>query len=273
MIYANDITQWGVNHPWATRDDIEQDLLLSQAICEIANDPLLGSELVIRGGTAFHKLFLQKPYRYSEDLDYVRSSAGGIGQIIRQLVTIGEKLGYKANSNLSKYPKVLWKTVSESGQPIRIKIEINTYERTPAMPLVVKQFGIDTEYYHSNANVTTFQPEELIATKIRALYQRSKGRDLFDIWLALELLKLDPATIVYAFNVYRPEGLTAELAIRNLKRKLEDRKFLNDLYGLAMQREIDLVAEYGIGLVAEIGSLYITAYNSLIFCILKTMFQ
>ena len=60
MIYTNDITQWGVNHPWATRDDIEQDLLLSQAICEIANDPLLGKELVLRGGTAFHKLFLPK---------------------------------------------------------------------------------------------------------------------------------------------------------------------------------------------------------------------
>jgi len=73
MINASDITQWSVNQPWATRDNVEQDLLLSQAICEIANDPLLCNELVIRGGTAFHKLFLQKPYRYSEDLDYVRS--------------------------------------------------------------------------------------------------------------------------------------------------------------------------------------------------------
>ena len=138
MIHANDITRWGVNHPWATRDNIEQDLLLSQAICEIANDQLLGKELVIRGGTAFHKLYLPKAYRYSTDLDYVRSSAGGIGHIIKQLVTIGERLGYKANGNLAKYPKVLWKTASDLGQPIRIKIEINTYERTPAMPLSEK---------------------------------------------------------------------------------------------------------------------------------------
>ena len=145
MIQANDITRRGVNHPWATRDNIEQDLLLSQAICEIANDQLLGNELVIRGGTAFHKLYLPKPYRYSTDLDYVRNSAGGIGQIIKQLVTIGERLGYKANSNLAKYPKVLWKTASDLGQPIRIKIEINTYERTPAMPLSVKIYGVDTE--------------------------------------------------------------------------------------------------------------------------------
>ena len=239
MINASDITQWSVNHPWATRDNIEQDLLLSQAICEIANDPLLGNELVIRGGTAFHKIFLPKPYRYSEDLDYVRSSAGGIGQIISQLVAIGVRLGYKANSSLAKFPKVYWKTISESGQPIRIKIEINTYEKIPAMPHAVRQYGIDTEHCSYRANVTTFQSEELIATKIRALYQRSKGRDLLDIWLALELLKLDPAIIIDAFSAYRPEGFTAVLAVKNLERKLKERNFLDDLYGLAVLREVD----------------------------------
>ncbi|MCL2615483.1 MAG: nucleotidyl transferase AbiEii/AbiGii toxin family protein [Dehalococcoidia bacterium] len=239
MIPASDITGWSVNHPWASRDDIEQDLLLSQAICEIANNQLLGNELILRGGTAFHKLFLPKPYRYSEDLDYVRNSAGGIGQVIKQLIMIGERLGYKANSNLAKFPKVFWKTVSESGQPIRIKIEINTYERTPAMPLALKHHIIEAEYYSSRVNIATFQPEELIATKIRALYQRSKGRDLLDIWLALELLKLEPAIIVDAFKIYRPDGITSALAIKNLERKLEDRKFLDDIYGLAVLRDLD----------------------------------
>ena len=83
MIPINDITKWGVEHPWSTREQVEQDFLLSQALCEIANDQLLGSELILRGGTAFHKLFLPEPLRYSEDLDYVRTSAGGIGDIIR----------------------------------------------------------------------------------------------------------------------------------------------------------------------------------------------
>jgi len=188
MIPASVITKWGVDHPWSTRDQIEQDFLLSQALCEIANDPLLGSELIIRGGTAFHKLFLPKPYRFSEDLDYVRSSAGGIGSIMKQLITIGERLGYKANSNLTKYPKALWKGSSESGQPIRIKIEINTYERTPALPPTTLRYNIESECYSSFSNVRAFQTAEMVATKIRALYQRSKGRDLFDIWLSLKLL-------------------------------------------------------------------------------------
>ena len=50
---------------------------------EIANDGLLGQEIVLRGGTAFHKLFLPEPYRYSEDLDFVRTTTGAIGGIPR----------------------------------------------------------------------------------------------------------------------------------------------------------------------------------------------
>jgi predicted nucleotidyltransferase component of viral defense system len=33
--------------------------------------------------------------------------------------------------------------------------------------------------------VPTFHPAELVATKIRGLYQRKKRRDLFDPWVAL----------------------------------------------------------------------------------------
>lgn len=81
MISANAITAWGTNHGWPTREQVEQDLLLYRAICAIAEDDYLSQELVFRGGTALHKLHLDHPYRYSEDLDYVRSSASGIGPL------------------------------------------------------------------------------------------------------------------------------------------------------------------------------------------------
>ena len=38
---------------------------------------LLGPELAFRGGTCLHKLCLPQPFRYSEDLDYVRTTHGG----------------------------------------------------------------------------------------------------------------------------------------------------------------------------------------------------
>ena len=86
MLSVNDIAAWGRAHPWASADQIEQDLLLSRAICAIADDDYLGQELAFRGGTALHKLHLPAPLRYSEDLDYVRSTGGGIGQLTGALL-------------------------------------------------------------------------------------------------------------------------------------------------------------------------------------------
>jgi len=100
MIPYDMITAWSVAHAWPTREQVEQDLLLSQAICEISNDDPLGKELVIRGGTAFHKMFLPKSYRYSEDLDYVRTTQGGIAEITKRLTEIGKSFGYSVNTRI-----------------------------------------------------------------------------------------------------------------------------------------------------------------------------
>lgn len=202
---------------------------MSRSICAIAADPYLGSELVFRGGTALHKLQLERPWRYSEDLDYIRTSATGIAQLTRALTDLGQALDFEVRTRISEQPKVYWRTTSDDGVPIRIKIEINTHERSPVLPLIQVEHGVNTTWWSGTARVATFEPTELVATKIRALYQRSKGRDLFDLWLALTHLSLNPDDILSAFEPYRPEGLTARIAEANLARKLADPMFLHDL--------------------------------------------
>jgi predicted nucleotidyltransferase component of viral defense system len=229
MIPANAITAWGAERPWPTREQVEQDLLLSRAICAIANDEYLGAELVFRGGTALHKLHLERAYRYSEDLDYVRSSAGGIAPLTQALTRLGTDLGFEVRTRVGEHPKVYWRTIAESGAPLRLKIEVNTHERSPALPLLRHEHRVKSTWWSGAALVSTFQPAELVATKIRALYQRSKGRDLFDLWLALDHLQLDPTDILAAFAPYRPAGLTAARAQENLARKLADATFRHDL--------------------------------------------
>lgn len=238
MIPERIVSEWASEHPWRHVEQVEQDLLLSQGICEIYSDPLLASELVFRGGTAFHKLFLPKPYRYSEDLDFVRRTAGGIGEVMKHLSAIGRNLGYKVNTEMGKYPKVLWRYTAHSAVKGRIKIEINTYERTPVLPLTTRTLVVESAWHTGQQDVTTFQPEEQVATKLRALYQRSKGRDLFDIWLALNVLKVDPQAIATAFPAYKPEGLTQEKMRENLAAKLADYDFCHDCDQLvAMEAE------------------------------------
>ena len=232
MIPREDIIAWSVDHPWPELDQVEQDLLLSQAICEISNDAVLGRELSLRGGTALHKLFMKEPFRYSEDLDYVRSTSGGIGKIIDLLKFHGEKLGFRVTTKISKYPKVYWKYTAISGIPSKIKIEINTFERSPVFGYFHIEHVVDSAYYAGSANVQTFRCEELVATKIRALYQRSKGRDLYDIWLALSQLGVSPEKVLSAFPAYRPEQMTMKNCINNLHEKLEDNQFTADITSL-----------------------------------------
>lgn len=122
---------------------------------------------------------------------------------------------------------------------MRIKIEVNSHERSPARPLVRHPFMVNSPWFAGQADVQTFCPEELVATKLRALYQRSKGRDLFDLWLARTRLGLSSVAIVECFAPYRPEGYTARLAEQNLRRKLGRSDFRNDLRPLVSEWPAD----------------------------------
>lgn len=157
MLPISAIAEWGINQPWATTEQIEQDLLLSRAICAIADDPLLRDELLFRGGTALHKLHLPSPLRYSEDLDYVRTTAGGIGLLMRALTSLGDRLGFDVRTRISEHPKVLWGTTSQTGSPLRIKIEINTHERPSTLAPMSLPLNVESGWWNGSAEIPTFQ--------------------------------------------------------------------------------------------------------------------
>lgn len=248
MIPRAAITEWGRLVPWPTVEQVEQDLLLSRLIVEIANDDYLGSELVFRGGTCLHKLHAPTPMRYSEDLDYVRTTSGGIGELTHALTELGRRLGMRANTRVTQHPKVFFRAPYESGiGQMRIKVEVNTFERSPANPLVRISHPVESSWFSGSAEVLTFTTDEVVATKIRALFQRSKGRDLFDLWLALVRLGISASSIVEAFDPYRPEGYTPRRAELNLREKIKQPAFREDLRPLVTawpeDYDIDSAAE------------------------------
>jgi hypothetical protein len=137
----------------------------------------------------------------------------------------------------------------ESGTGMmRIKVEVNTFERLPARPLARHQFAVDSPWFAASAEVQTFSPEELVATKLRALYQRSKGRDLFDLWLGLTEMDLAPSDLIECFGPYRPDRYTPKLAEANLRAKVADPDFSNDLMPLVAAWPED----YSVGAAAEL---------------------
>ena len=54
---------------------VEQDLIICRALCDLFNAPAL-AEIAFRGGTAIHKLLFKQPLRYSEDIDLVQTQPG-----------------------------------------------------------------------------------------------------------------------------------------------------------------------------------------------------
>src|SRR5665213_1056427 len=88
MIPRDFIAHWKQKAPWPHDFQVEQDLILSRALVEIYQDESLSKSLVLRGGTALHKLFVDKPMRYSEDIDLVQHTAGPIGKVLEALSPI-----------------------------------------------------------------------------------------------------------------------------------------------------------------------------------------
>jgi Nucleotidyl transferase AbiEii toxin, Type IV TA system len=106
---------------------------------------------------------------------------------------------------------------------------MNTFERSPARPTTTRKLAIVSPWFTGAADIPTFAIEELTATKIRAMFQRSKGRDLFDLWLAVEHAGITPAAIAECFDPYLPDGWTPARALDNLAAKLADQTFTTDL--------------------------------------------
>ena len=257
MIARADVQHWRNQVPWIAADNVEQDLVLSRLIVEIADHSLLSKELVFRGGTCLHKIWLDRPWRYSEDLDYVRRTAGGVGEVLDALREVADLMGFdRVRTEVRQHPKARLHSTFMTGEPMRVKIEINTFERSPVRPIVGRSYTVDSPWFTGAAEIATFAIEELVATKIRALYQRRKGRDLFDLWLAITRAGAQPRGIADCFGPYRPDKWTPELALQNLSAKLEDPRFTEDLDTLVAQwpedYDIEAAAEAARNVIARI---------------------
>lgn len=229
MIPEAFVTAWSVRAPWPSPGQVEQDLLLSRVLIETYQDEYLRGELVFRGGTCLHKLHLPIPRRYSEDLDFVRTTPSGIAPLTKSVTALGERLGFEVSTRISQHRKINLRTTSADGTTLRIKVEINTHERSPARPLISVPHVVDSPWWSGRGDIITFTPAELVSTKIRALFQRKKGRDLFDLWLALTELNLDPGDILETYPAYAPPGLTSKRAIADLQTKILDSAFRTDI--------------------------------------------
>jgi len=245
MIPQAYITEWSNNVLWQTNEQVEQDLIICRALVEIFSDAHIAERLAFRGGTALHKLYLHPQPRYSEDIDLVQIKAEPIKAT---LVRLQQRLNFLGKSSVS--PKknnntLKFQFVSEIPpvQTLKLKVETNCREHFSVLGYQKFPFEVDSSYFKGKCYITTYKLEELLGTKLRALYQISKCRDLFNLHKALSLVPaMNKDEIIHCYHEYMSfvvaKPPTQKLFLQNLEAKMKDPEFLGDIVALLRPDEV-----------------------------------
>jgi predicted nucleotidyltransferase component of viral defense system len=235
MIPRASITAWRAQAPWADDNLVEQDLVISRALVEMFGVKELAERVAFRGGTALHKLHLRPAARYSEDIDLVQVDPQPIGETLDLVRGVLDPWLGKPQRKLKEgRVNLVYRFDSEDVPPrrMRLKIETNTREHYTALGIVQVPVHVSSPWFSGEAEITTFRVDELLGTKLRALFQRKKGRDLFDLSHALDRGVVDTGAVILCFERYMREGgysVTRAQFEANLHEKATDGDFRTDI--------------------------------------------
>lgn len=254
MIPLRYIEEWKEQAPWQNYAQIEQDLIIARTLVEIFSDDFLQKSLAFRGGTALHKLYLSPQVRYSEDIDLVQINAEPINPILKR---IREKLTFLGTKRTVKQHihnnTIVYRFDTETLPVInmRLKIEINTREHFNVLGLKKIPYTVQNTWFSGSCNLTGYELEELLGTKLRALYQRRKGRDLFDLYWAMTHSNVNTDKVIKCYKSYMEFSVekppTQKQFLLNMEEKILDKEFTDDIYAILRNDvEYDSLSAYNL---------------------------
>ncbi len=122
-------------------------------------------------------------------------------------------------------------------QTRRLKIEINTREHFTVLGFEKIPFTVNSRWFSGSCKITTYKLEELTGTKLRALYQRNKGRDMYDLYKIITNnpgLNIELSVRCFQTYIKHTAGSvpTKEIYLKNIEEKMHDPEFTGDIAGL-----------------------------------------
>lgn len=165
-----------------------------------------GDDLLFKGGTALSKLYFPETSRFSEDLDFtVDGTFTGTESALRAaLDTASRRSGIEFSiddyyeGNKEEYPTYY---VEASIQYRAMFDHKNTTELNIMGDEVVASAPIEHTHDYQDLNPFTVQAyslAELCGEKLRTIYQRSRGRDYYDLYQIVVGNETPPAETVAA---------------------------------------------------------------------------
>jgi predicted nucleotidyltransferase component of viral defense system len=167
---------------------IEKDYVLGWLLSVLSMMP----NIIFKGGTALSKIYFPEIWRLSEDLDFAFP-----GEDLKSILPQIEQ----ALSQAERKSGIKFRIKSQHLNPLYLQLKIQ-YDallgRNWVKLDVTKEEVLDTvgsrklkQAYsdYPNIKLKVESLEEIFAEKLRALIERSKCRDYYDVW---QLLKLKP---------------------------------------------------------------------------------
>jgi predicted nucleotidyltransferase component of viral defense system len=219
----------------------ELDYRLVHALRAIYTDPFLRDRLYLKGGTALNKFYLPGTSRLSVDLDF--NAVGSREQVLQERTPIGEAIaaalarqdsGYDLTYR-GRYDQL---TVYARFSPLggtarqRLKVEVSFIERFAILGRV--EHLLVPSPFDEPLSVNTYYLEELTSTKLRALYDRRKGRDMYDLFriadLDLNQTAVRKMVLYYFYRAYKVFHYPT--FVSNVELKIAERGFRDDVRAL-----------------------------------------
>jgi predicted nucleotidyltransferase component of viral defense system len=184
-------SEWGL-----TEEVVEKDYVLGWLLWGIGSDPNLREHWIFKGGTCLKKCFVET-YRFSEDLDFTVRDGGPLEPddllpiLTNLLDTVEQEIGITL---LSREPRVKMRPDGRSaegrvyyigprGAPSEARVKLDlTYDETVVEPSVRRRIAhAYDEDLPGDGSVQCYAFVEVFAEKLRALGQRTRPRDLYDV--------------------------------------------------------------------------------------------
>ncbi len=148
-------------------------------------------DMVFKGGTGIRKVYIDD-YRFSDDLDYTlleEPAPRVMEKAIKHAVQKAEEesgieFHFDAlNENINGFEGAIYfRILRRVGSPLKVKIDLTIPDREEIL-LPLEQRRIIHPYSDAcTARVKCYSLEETVAEKIRGLFQRTRPRDMYDIW-------------------------------------------------------------------------------------------
>lgn len=182
---------------WGLREDVvEKDYVIGWVLWGLGSDPGLSTSWAFKGGTCLKKCYVET-YRFSEDLDFTVLPEGPVNpdEVVRILRETGERIYEESGADLrvrapvvrmrpdgkSAEGRIYYRGPRDTPEVASLKLDLTIAEQV-LRPTVLRSISHQyPETLPAPATVRCYGFEEVFAEKLRAMGERSRPRDLYDI--------------------------------------------------------------------------------------------